>query len=306
MQQMIEAPVRVGIGGWTFKAWRNDFYPAGLPQKGELEYASHRLTSIEINATYYASQKPASFLRWRDEVPPGFVFAVKGPRYATNKRLLAEAGAAIERFFGSGVMELEDKLGPINWQFMPTRQFDPTDFEAFLKMLPRRIGARCIRHAIEVRHRSFAVPAFIELLRAYGVALVFSDREGVPEMYDLTAPFVYLRLQRASAQEQAGYTPQALQTWAKRARTWSRGGAPEGLCGVASLDGVTDPGGIADSSVQSGSVTESKPGTGSGPAPEADAPAPREVFVYMINGFKPKAPAAAAALIEQLRVERCG
>lgn len=300
MQDKIEALVRVGIGGWTFEAWRSNFYPAGLPQKRELEYASRRLTSIEINATYYGSQKPASFMRWREEVPPDFVFSLKGPRYATNKRILADAGPAIDRFFGSGVMELKEKLGPINWQFLPTKQFDPADFEAFLKLLPRRVDGRCVRHVIEVRHGSFRVPAFIDLLRAHEMAVVFTDREDVPNMYDLTAPFVYARLQCSSGEQEAGYTPQAIKTWAERARIWSSGGSPGGLDRVVDSSpesGSTTPesGPRSSSESRSGSKTELEPGPG------LDMSTPREVFVYVIDGFKPKAPAAAMALIERLR-----
>lgn len=266
----IDTPVQVGIGGWIFEPWRNNFYPMGMPQRRELEYASRRLTSIEINATYYGSQKPASFARWRDEVPPGFVFSLKGPRYATNKRVLAESGAAVKRFFDSGVMELKEKLGPINWQFLPTRKFDPADFEAFLSLLPREVDGRSIRHAVEVRHASFEGPSFIELLRAYGIALVFTDRDGVPNMHDLTAPFVYVRLQRSSEDQKTGYAPQAIATWAERAHTWAAGNAPEGLA----------------------RIIESRSGS--------DTHTSREVFIYMINGFKPRAPAAAMALIDRL------
>src|SRR5690606_277139 len=156
---------------WTYEPWRGAFYPKGLTQKRELEYASGKLTSIEINGTYYGSQKPESFAKWHDETPDGFVFALKGPRFTTNRRVLSEAGESIERFFSSGVTELKDKLGPINWQFMPTKAFDPADFEGFLKLLPKRVDGRAIRHAVEVRHDSFRTPDFIALLREYGVAV---------------------------------------------------------------------------------------------------------------------------------------
>src|SRR6185436_13649420 len=157
--------IYIGIGGWTYEPWRGNFYPKGLSQKRELEYASSRLTAIEINGTYYGSQKPESFRKWHDETPKDFVFTVKGPRFATNRRVLAEAGDSIQRFFASGVTELKDKLGPVNWQFMATKKFDPADFEAFLKLLPKKVDGRAVRHAVEVRHDSFKDKAFIALCR---------------------------------------------------------------------------------------------------------------------------------------------
>ena len=173
------AGIRVGVGGWTFEPWRGSFYPRGLPQKRELEYASRHLTSIEVNGTYYGAQKPESFIRWREETPDGFVFSLKGPRFTTNRRLLAEAGASIERFLTGGVLELKEKLGPINWQMLPTKQYDPEDFEAFLKLLPAQVDGQMLRHVVEVRHPSFARPDFIALLRAYGVAAVMADNRQV-------------------------------------------------------------------------------------------------------------------------------
>jgi uncharacterized protein YecE (DUF72 family) len=260
--------IRVGIGGWTFEPWRGAFYPKGLPQKRELEYAGQHLTSIEINGTYYGSQKPESFARWRAETPDGFVFSVKGPRFATNRGVLAQAGSTIERFFASGVTELKEKLGPINWQFLPTKKFDPGDFEAFLELLPNKVDGLAIRHVVEVRHDSFRVPEFVALLRRHGTAVVLTDKEGFPEIPDVTAPFVYVRLQRCAEKVEAGYPPKALDQWAERARTWAKGGAPSDLQAVGGR--------------------------------EPKSPKSRDVFIYMINGFKPKAPAAAMALIERL------
>jgi uncharacterized protein YecE (DUF72 family) len=260
--------IRVGIGGWTFEPWRGTFYPKDLPQKRELEYAGQHLTAIEINGTYYGSQKPESFARWRAETPEGFVFSVKGPRFATNRGKLAEAGSSIERFFASGVTKLKEKLGPINWQFLPTKKFDAEDFEAFLKLLPDKAGGLAIRHVVEVRHDSFRAPEFIALLRKYGVATVLTDKAEFPEIPDVTAPFVYLRLQRAAGKVATGYPPKELDIWAERARAWARGGAPN------------EPKPIA--------------------APEKKPPKSRDVFIFMINGFKPKAPAAAMALIERI------
>jgi uncharacterized protein YecE (DUF72 family) len=158
--------IRAGIGGWTYEPWRGAFYPDKLPQKRELEYASRRMSSIEINGTYYGSQKPESFAKWRDEAPDDFVFSLKAPRFATNRKVLADAGESIERFFSSGVMELGDKLGPINWQFMETKKFDPADFGAFLKLLPRSVDGRALRHVVEVRHASFRTPEFVAGARA--------------------------------------------------------------------------------------------------------------------------------------------
>ena len=172
--------IRIGVGGWTFEPWRGTFYPDELAQKRELEYASRKLTSIEINGTYYGSQKPESFARWHDETPDDFVFAVKGPRFATNRRVLAEAGESIERFFASGVMELKDKLGPVNWQFMATKKFDPDDFAAFLALLPDRVEGRAVRHAVEVRHASFATADFVALARAQAVAVVVAGDADYP------------------------------------------------------------------------------------------------------------------------------
>jgi uncharacterized protein YecE (DUF72 family) len=207
MTHEVGTKIRVGIGGWTFEPWRGTFYPKGLSQKRELEYAGQKLTSIEINGTYYGSQKPESFAKWREETPAGFVFAVKGTRFTTNRKVLAEAGSSIERFFASGLMELKDKLGPINWQFLPTKRFDPDDFEAFLKLLPKTVEGRAISHVVEVRHESFKVRAFVDLLRAYGVATVLTDKEEFPQIHDVTAPFVYARLQRAHEEVETGYPP---------------------------------------------------------------------------------------------------
>jgi uncharacterized protein YecE (DUF72 family) len=260
--------IRVGVGGWTFEPWRGVFYPEGLAQRRELEYAASHLTTIEINGTYYGSQKPESFAKWRDETPEGFVFSVKGPRFTTNRRKLAEAAPSIERFFTSGVMELREKLGPINWQFLPTKQFNAEDFAAFLALLPKSIAGVKLRHVVEVRHASFRVPAFIALLREYEVATVCTDKADFPQIPDVTAPFVYARLQAAAESETVGYPLNMLDSWAARGRAWAAGGTP------ADLETV-------------------------GPSQKNQA-AGRDVFIYMINGFKPKAPAAAMALIERL------
>ena len=176
--------IRVGIGGWTYEPWRGTFYPEKLPQKQELEFASRRLTSIEINGTFYGSQKPESFAKWRDAAPDGFVFSLKAPRFATNRRVLAEAGASIERFFASGVMELKDKLGPINWQFMPAKKFDPDDFATFLNLLPKSHSGRALHHVVEVRNDSFRTLEFIGLARQAGVAVVMAADSRYPQIAD--------------------------------------------------------------------------------------------------------------------------
>ena len=216
--------IYVGIGGWTFEPWRGVFYPEGLAHKRELEFASRALTSIEINGTYYSSFKPASWKNWREQTPDGFVFSVKASRFCTNRRVLAEAGESVQRFVGQGLAELGDKLGPINWQFMGTKKFDPTDFEAFLKLLPRKIGKLELRHALEVRNESFKDERFYQLARKYRAAIVFADSDEFPEIDEPTADFTYARLMRTAEKNKAGYTPAALGKWAKRAEAWARRG----------------------------------------------------------------------------------
>nr|WP_210289656.1 DUF72 domain-containing protein [Chelatococcus caeni] len=259
--------IRIGIGGWTYEPWRGTFYPEGLAQKRELEYASRKLTSIEINGTFYGSQKPESFARWREETPEGFVFALKGPRFATNRRVLAEAGESIERFVTGGLAELREKLGPINWQFAPTKKFDPDDFAAFLALLPKSVDGLALRHVVEVRHDSFRSPDFMALLREHEVALVVAGDSKYPQIADVTAPFVYARIMGTSEGEDLGYAPAALDAWAERARAWAAGGAPD------DLETVTR---------------------------HVAAPQGRDVYLYVISGHKVANPAAAMALIERL------
>ena len=214
------ATVRVGIGGWVFPPWRGVLYPKGLPQAKELSHASRQVTAIEINGTFYGSQKPDSFRRWHDDTPDDFVFSVKGPRFATHRKELGSAGPSIERFLASGVLELRDKLGPILWQFAPFLRFDRDGFEAFLALLPHAAEGRALRHVVEVRHQSFADPAFPQLLRRHRIAVALVDDDKYPALEHVTTDFVYARLRRSSLDEPAGYASEALDGWAARARDW--------------------------------------------------------------------------------------
>jgi uncharacterized protein YecE (DUF72 family) len=261
--------IRIGIGGWTFAPWRGVFYPEKLTQAKELAYAASHLTSIEINGTYYGSQKPESFRKWAGEVPDGFVFSLKGPRFATNRKVLAEAGDSIKRFYDSGVLELGDRLGPVLWQFAPTKKFDEADFGAFLELLPRKLEGRDLRHVVEVRHDSFCVPAFIALLRRFSIPVVFSEHATYPAIADVTGDFVYARLQKGKDSVKTAYPPNALDAWAKRLETWSRGGAPDDLPHVESSRAKKSP---------------------------------RDVFAYIIHEGKVRAPAGAMELFA--RVEK--
>jgi uncharacterized protein YecE (DUF72 family) len=216
--------VRVGIGGWTFEPWRGTFYPKGLTQKRELEFASRALTSIEINGTYYSSFKPESWRKWRDETPDDFVFAVKASRYVTNRRVLAGAGDSIAKFLGQGLTELGPKLGPINWQFLETKKFDREDFAAFLELLPEHQDGVRLRHAIEVRSPTFATPAFVDLARNHGVAIVFATGDDVPEIDEATADFTYARLMTTREDLDDGLTPKELYAAAQRLRGWAARG----------------------------------------------------------------------------------
>jgi uncharacterized protein YecE (DUF72 family) len=216
--------IRIGVGGWNYPPWRGVFYPEKLPQKRELEYASRQLTSIEINGTYYSAFKPEHFARWREETPDGFVFSLKASRFCTNRRQLAGAGESISRFAGQGIAELRDRLGPINWQFAATKKFDAGDFEAFLKLLPREISGRPLRHALEFRHESFKCQQMYDLARRYGCAIVFADSPDYPEIEVETADFTYARLMRTRENSKTGYSRASLDRWAERARGWSKRG----------------------------------------------------------------------------------
>jgi uncharacterized protein YecE (DUF72 family) len=215
-------PIHIGIGGWTYEPWRGVFYPKNLPHSGELEFASSHLTSIEVNGTYYGLQKPATFIQWHDETPDDFVFSLKAPRFIMNRRILATAGDAMIRFLDSGLINLKDKLGPINWQLLPTKAFDPADVEAFLKLLPKERAGHPLRHALEARHESFQAAEFIQLARRYGVAIVLAGDSPYPEIDEATAPFAYARIMGTKKSRKSGYSDAGLDTWATRAREWSK------------------------------------------------------------------------------------
>ena len=268
MKNAAAGDIRVGVGGWTYEPWRSNFYPQGLVHDRELEYASRRLTSIEINGTYYRLQAPASFAKWRDATPDDFVFSVKASRYSTNRRVLGEAGESIEKFFASGMAELGTKLGPIVWQFATTKRFDPEDFAAFLKLLPRTLAGSPLRHVMEVRHESFACAEYLALARQHRVATVFADSDGYPSFADITGDFIYARLMKTEADRTNGYADERISAWAAAAERWSTGGEPEGLPKLEA--GTTAP------------------------------QQPRDVFMYFISGAKERAPAAAMATLEAL------
>jgi len=216
--------IRVGIGGWNFEPWRGVFYPEGLTQKRELEFASRALATIEINGTYYSSFKPASWQKWRDETPNGFVFSVKASRFCTNRKVLAEAGESVERFVGQGLTELAEKLGPINWQFMATKKFDPVDFAAFLELLPREKDGVKLRHAVEVRSPTFATQQFYDLAARHKVAIVYAKDEEFPEIDQPTADFTYARLMATDEKLEGGVSPAELTRLAKQAKGWAQRG----------------------------------------------------------------------------------
>ena len=269
----VDAPtdsvVRVGIGGWTFEPWRGSFYPKGLARSEELSFASRAVTAIEINATYYRLQTAKGFAHWHDSTPDNFVFCVKGSRYVTNRRTLADAGEAVERFMASGLAELKAKLGPLVWQLPTTKVFEREDVDAFLALLPSTLDGQPVRHALEVRHPSFMCEDYLATARRHDVATVFADSDDYPSFDDTTGGFTYARLMKTEGRYKTGYPPKKIEFWAECARQWSHGKRPSRLHRL-------------DAAAQ-------------------QAASRRDVFVFFISGAKERAPAAAAALIEQLR-----
>lgn len=243
--------IRVGIGGWTYAPWRGNFYPQGLAQTRELEFASHQVGAIEINATFYGRQKPKSWENWAATVPRDFQFTIKASRFCVARSKLADGREPIANFVGQGFSALGPKLGPILWQFQARRQFDRDDIAGFLELLPAEVDGVKLRHALEPRHDSFNDPAFFDLCRKHDVAVVFDDSDEYPAIEADTASFSYARLQRMNPEILTGYDDAALDRLAKRAQAWAKGG--------------------------------------------------RDAYVFMINGAKERAPAAALALQERLR-----
>lgn len=259
--------IRVGIGGWTFAHWRDDFYPAGLVQRRELEYASRHLSTIEINGTYYGVQKAATYAKWRDETPPGFVFSAKAPKRIMQSRALAKTGTQVEDFIG-GISELGDRLGPLVWQFDRGTRLQREAFAAFLELLPKTMDGRALRHVIDVRDPAFVDEVLVSQLRQHGFAGVFTDSDDYPSYADISADFVYARLMRSRASVATGYPQAELDAWAGRARTWANGEEPDDL-----------------------------PRLARDPAPAARR---RDVFILFISAAKERNPAAAMALHEVL------
>jgi uncharacterized protein YecE (DUF72 family) len=259
--------VHVGIGGWTYAPWRGGaFYPAGLVQRCELEFASRQLSSIEINGTYYGAQKPAIYAGWRDATPEGFVFSAKAPKRIVNARKLAGTGTQVEDFI-DGISHLGDRLGPLLWQFEAGRTLDSDDFAAFLALLPTQVNGRRQRHALEIRDRSFLNAELVTLARQHGMALVYTDSAEHPNAADLCGDFVYARLMRSRDEHPSGYPQPELAQWAERTRSWQQGAAPADLPYLL---------------------------------PDTAARMPREVFLYFISAAKHRNPAAAQALLSLL------
>jgi uncharacterized protein YecE (DUF72 family) len=280
--------VRIGISGWTYAPWRGNFYPPGLLHADELSYASRQVDTIEINGTFYGLQRPDAFARWYDETPEDFVFAVKGPRFITHIRRLREVETPLANFFASGVLRLEEKLGPVLWQFPASFRFSAERLDHFFALLPRDTEAaaalaehrsdwladrswtktaqrRELRHAIEIRHESFLDPAFVALLRRHRVALVFADSVAWPYAEDVTADFVYLRLHGSEELYASGYSDEALDHFATRIKLWAAGLEPNDARRAA---------------------------------PDADplAQIPRAVYAYFDNDAKVRAPVDARSL----------
>jgi len=260
--------IRVGIGGWTYAPWRNNFYPAKLVQRRELEYASRQLRAIEINGTYYGAQKATTYAKWAAATPAGFVFSLKAPRYITEGKQLADTAKGVSGFVHGGLAEMGDRLGPILWQLPPSRPFAGDDLDAFLEALPRELNGQPLRHVLEVRHPSFLDQRYVDLARAYRVPTVFTDSPDYPSLADLTGDFSYARLMRSADAMPTGYAPAELDRWAGHARRWADGKDIAALPHVTMLQPQTSP---------------------------------RDVFIFFISAAKHRNPAAAMAL--QSRVD---
>lgn len=259
--------IHVGVGGWDFDPWRGTFYPEGLARTRQLEHLATRLNATEINATFYKLQSRELFERWAEMVPDDFRFAVKASRFCTNRKALGTAGDGIKNFLAQGLTALGDKLGPILWQFAASKQFDAAEMRAFMALLPECHEGVKLRHALEPRHDSFRCAEFVAMAREAGLAIVVADHETYPQIADLTADFVYARVQAATEDEPLGYSERALDRWAGVAKAWVEGEAPEGLSYV-----------------------------GAAPAKAA----PREVFLFFISAAKVRNPLAAEALKRRL------
>jgi uncharacterized protein YecE (DUF72 family) len=290
------ADIRIGISGWTYPPWRGVFYPPDLPQKRELQYASRQVNSIEINGSFYSLQRPESYRAWYEATPDDFVFSVKAARFITHIKRLKNVDAPLANFFASGILCLREKLGPILWQLPPTFRFDREKLAAFFDLLPHDTkGAaklarshddkvkgrtwtktdrnRRVRHAMEIRHESFATPEFIELLRKYDIALVVADTAGKwPFLEDTTSDFVYVRLHGDAELYVSGYSGTALNNWARKIRTWSKGGTPRGARRVTRR-------------------------------PSARRSS-HDVYLYFDNDAKVRAPADAISLAHRLGIDR--
>ncbi|WP_337187529.1 DUF72 domain-containing protein [Phenylobacterium sp.] len=264
---MAAGRIRCGIGGWTFEPWRGVFYPPKWPHARELEYASRRLTAIEINGTYYSSFKPDTWAKWRAATPDGFRFSVKASRFCTNRKVLADGKTSVDIFLGQGLTELGDRMGPILWQFMPTKKFDYDDFARFFDLLPATIGDLPARHVAEVRNASFGDPRFVALCRERNIAICNSENEKYPFIPDITADFTYLRLLSADDAIPTGYTAEELDLWAGRFRSYAEGAVPGDF----------------------------QPVDRTGP-PEG----PRDVYAFVIHEGKVRAPAAAMEFIRRV------
>lgn len=287
------AQIRIGISGWTYPPWRGVFYPEQLRQKDELDFAASKFRTIEINGTFYGTQKPASYLKWFEAVPEDFVFSVKAPRYISHVLRLRDAQTPLANFLASGILRLGRKLGPLLWQFPPTLKYDQARFETFFALLPHDTDAavkaasrhtrpkdsvwletdknRPLRHAVEIRHESFRAETFIKLLRRHNIALVCADTVEWPRLMDVTSDFVYCRLHGSEKLYASGYGSKALDTWAHRARAWSQGEEPK------------------DAERIGGPAKPRKSG--------------RDVFLYFDNDIKVKAPENAAALARRLHLK---